>query len=159
MVYDNDIHLLLAVPIYFMRKTGEDWQWRVSLQSLLAIWARNFLPGLLDAMLYELDMQDLQRNDCWTCLKVRWFSGVPASWKCLLDILQDTEKCDWQTTNIGKIVFVISYFLEKSVWYYGIGERPVVHFPAAWNPEIITQKLYYFNHSFSFLLDNSYILI
>ena len=23
-----------------------------------------FLPGLLDVMLYELDMQDPQRNDC-----------------------------------------------------------------------------------------------
>lgn len=37
-----------------------------------------FLPRLLD----ERDMQNPQRNDCWSCLKLRppYFS-VPASWK------------------------------------------------------------------------------
>ena len=34
------------------------------------------LPGLLDGMLGESDMQDPQRNDCWTCLKVRPSFGV-----------------------------------------------------------------------------------
>ena len=61
------------------------------------------LPGLLNGMLYELDMQDPQKNDCWTCLKVRQSFGVP-SWKSLQDILQDTEESDWQTANIGRLL-------------------------------------------------------
>ena len=49
----------------------DDGYQRDSSWSLLAIWARNFFPWLLGVMLYDLDMQDLHRNDCWTCLKVR----------------------------------------------------------------------------------------
>ena len=78
-----------------------------------------FIPKLLDTMLYELDVQDPQRNDYWTCLKVRWSFGVPASWKSLLDILQVTEKYDWQTANIDVTVFEISFLVEKSAGHYG----------------------------------------
>ena len=78
------------------------------------------LPGLLDGLLYKLDMQDLQKNDCWSCLKkVRQFFRVPVSQKSLPDILQDIEKSDWQTANIGETVFEISCFMEKSDGYYG----------------------------------------
>ena len=72
------------------------------------------LPGLLD----ELDLQDPQRNDGWTCLKVRRSFGVPASWKNLPDIMHDTEESDWQTANIGRTVFEIFCFMEKSAGYY-----------------------------------------
>ena len=77
------------------------------------------LPGLLDVMLYELDMQDPQKNN-WGCLKkVRQSFRVPASWKSLPDVLQDTEKSDWQIANIVGTLFKISCFMEKSVGYYG----------------------------------------
>ena len=33
------------------------------------------LPVLLEGMLYELHMQDPQKNDCLTCLKVRLSFG------------------------------------------------------------------------------------
>ena len=72
-------------------------------------------PGLL----YELGIQDPPSNDCWTCLKVRHSFRVPASWKSLQDTLQDTGESDWQTANIGRTVFEISYFMEKSAGYYG----------------------------------------
>ena len=84
------------------------------------------LSGLLDVILYELDMQDPQRNDWWTCLKVRRSFRVSASWKSLLDILQDTEKSEWQTANIGRTVFEISCFMEKFSGYYEpVGWRSV----------------------------------
>ena len=67
-----------------------------------------FLPGLL----YKLDTENPQREDCWTCLKVRWYFGVPDSWKSLRDILQDTADSDW-------IAFEISCFMEMSAGYYG----------------------------------------
>ena len=72
------------------------------------------LSGLLDDMLYELDMEGPQRNDCWTCLKVKPSFRVPALSKSLPDILQATVESDWQTANIGGIVFEISCFMEKS---------------------------------------------
>ena len=78
-----------------------------------------FLPELVEGMLYELDMQDPQKNGCQTCLKVRWSSGVPDSLKRLLDLLQDTEESDLQTANISGIVFDISCFMKKSAKYYG----------------------------------------
>ena len=49
------------------------------------------LPGLL----YKQDTENPQREDCWTCLKVRWSFGIPDSWKSLGDILQDTADSDW----------------------------------------------------------------
>ena len=39
--------------------------------------------------------------------------GVPALWKSLLDILQDTEESYWQTANTGGTVFEISCFMEN----------------------------------------------
>ena len=84
-------------------------------------WSKKlFLPELLDdGMLYKLDMQDPQKNDCWSCLKkVRQSCSVPASWNSLSDILQDSEESDWQTSNIGGNVFEISCFMEKSSGYY-----------------------------------------
>ena len=64
-------------------------------------------------------MRDSQKNDCWSYLKkVRQSHRVPASWKSLSDILQDEEKSDWQTANIGGTVFEISCFMEKSDRYY-----------------------------------------
>ena len=73
---------------------------------------------LLLGLLNVLDMQDPQKNDCWTCLKVRQSFRVPASWKKLPDILQDTEESDWQTANIDRTVFEIYCFMEKSTGYY-----------------------------------------
>ena len=73
------------------------------------------LPGMLDVMLCELDMQNSQINDCWTCLKVRQSFGVPGSWKGLPNILQDTEKSNWQIANKGRTLFEISCFVEKFV--------------------------------------------
>ena len=73
------------------------------------------LPRLLD----ELEKQDPQRNYCWICLKVRLPFRVPASWKSLPDTLQDTEECDWQTAHIGRPVFEMFCFMEKSSGYYG----------------------------------------
>ena len=35
----------------------------------LAIWARNCFEGLLDGMLYKVDMQDPHKTDYWTCQK------------------------------------------------------------------------------------------
>ena len=67
----------------------------------------------------QMDMQYWQKNDCWTCLKLRWSFEVPISWKSLIDILQDTEEGDWKTANIGGIVFEISCFMEKFAGYYG----------------------------------------
>ena len=66
------------------------------------------LPGLL----HKLDTENPQREDCWTCLKVRWSFGVPDSWKSLRDILQDTADTDWTA-------FEISCFMEMSAGYYG----------------------------------------
>ena len=67
---------------------------------------------LLPWLLHKLDTKIPQREDCWTCLNVRWSFGVPASWKSLGDILQDTEESDWT-------VFEISCFMKMSVGYYG----------------------------------------
>ena len=92
----------------------EDGNWRSSLWSWLA-----FGKETLPAWTAEMDMQNLQWNDCWTCLKVRRSFGVTASWKNLPDILQDTEENYWQTVNIGRTVFEISCFMEKSSGYYG----------------------------------------
>ena len=78
------------------------------------------LPGLLDGTLYELDIQDPEKNDCWSYLKrVKQSFGVPVSWKSLPDILQDTKWSDRQTAYIGGNVFEISWFIEKSSGYYG----------------------------------------
>ena len=78
-----------------------------------------FLPRLFDGMLYELDMQDPQINDCWTCLKLRLSFRVPVSKKSLQGILQNTEQSDWQTDNIGRPIFEISCSMWKSARYYG----------------------------------------
>ena len=67
---------------------------------------------LLSELLHKLDMKNPQREDCWTCLNVRWSFGVPDSWKSLQDILQDTADSDWT-------VFEISCFMDKSAGYYG----------------------------------------
>ena len=67
------------------------------------------LPGLL----YKLDTENPQREDCWTCLKVRWSFGVPDSWKSLRDILQDTADSDWTA-------FEISCFMEMSLDIMGL---------------------------------------
>ena len=114
--HDSETHLFLAAQI-----TSRG---RWVLKRFLMEFASNLdkklhLPRLFDVMLYELDMQDPQRNDCWTCLKVRWSFRVLAAWKSLPDILQDTEESEWQTANIGRTVFEISYFMEKSAGYYG----------------------------------------
>ena len=74
-----------------------------------------FLPELFD----ELDIPDPHKNDGWNFPKVRKSFAVPASWKNLLDFLQNTEESYWQTTNIGRPVFEISCFMEKFVEYYG----------------------------------------
>ena len=52
---------------------------------------RLLLPGLLDDMLYESDIQDPQKSDCHTFQKTGWSFRVPASQKKLPVILQDTE--------------------------------------------------------------------
>ena len=65
-----------------------------------------------------LDMEDPQKNDCWTCLNVKQSFGVLASWKSLPDILQNPEESDWQTFNWDETVFQISLFMEKSAGYY-----------------------------------------
>ena len=107
---------------------------RGSLWSLLVIWASKLLlPGLLDGMLYELDIHDHQQKDCWICLQVRQSFRVAASLKYLPDILQDTEESDWQTANIGKTAFQISCFMEKSARYYGpVGWR--------WMPTVLQKN-------------------
>ena len=65
-----------------------------------------FLPGLLDNMLYKLDMQDPQKNDCWTCQKkVRHYFRIPAPPEKLPDIRQDIEESDWQTANVAEKIF------------------------------------------------------
>ena len=46
---DNETHLLLAAPIYFMEFVSH-------------LGKKLFLPGLLYDMLYELDMQDPQKK-------------------------------------------------------------------------------------------------
>ena len=66
------------------------------------------LPGLL----YKLDTENPQREDCWTCLKVRWSFEVLDSWKSLWDILQDIADNDWTA-------FEISCFMEMSAGYDG----------------------------------------
>ena len=86
---------------------------RWALKRLLMVFARHLgkkllLPGLM----HRLNTKILQREDCWTCLKVRWSFRVPNSWKSLRDILQDTAHSDWT-------VFEISCFIEKSSGYYG----------------------------------------
>ena len=69
------------------------WASKRLLMEFVSIWARNgLLSGLFDDMLYKLDMQDPQKNDCWTCLKVRQSFRDPDSWKSLPNILQDKEK-------------------------------------------------------------------
>ena len=80
-----------------------------------------FLPRLHEVMLYEEDKQDPQKQQLnlpksEIVLQGYW---VTASWKSLPDILQNTEESDWKTANIGKTVFEISYFVEKSARYYG----------------------------------------
>ena len=47
---------------------------------------------LLFAWTAWLDSQDPQRNDCWTCLKVRWSFGVSTSWKNLPDTFRTQNK-------------------------------------------------------------------
>ena len=78
------------------------------------------LPELLDGILHELDMQDPQKMTAELALKkVRQSFRVPASWKSLLDSWQGTEESDWQTDNIGNIVYQIFCFMEKTTRYYG----------------------------------------
>ena len=50
------------------------------------------LPELLGGLLYELDMQDPQKSDCWTFQNMRWLFMISASQRKLPDILQDTEE-------------------------------------------------------------------
>ena len=50
------------------------------------------LTGLLDDMLFEWDMQNPQKSDCWTFEKMGWSFSVPTSQKKLPDIVQDTEE-------------------------------------------------------------------
>ena len=71
-------------------------------------------------MVYKVDMQDPQKNDYWIFQKkARHFFRVPASWKDMANILQDTGESDWQTANIGELVIQISCFMEKSARCYG----------------------------------------
>ena len=96
-----------------------DWHQRDSLRSFLAIWARNY--SCLDCLMLCWTGQG-EHTEKWMlnlpkCETVWW--GDPASWKNLPDILQDTEKCDWQTAYIGRNVFEISCFIERSARYYG----------------------------------------
>ena len=98
----------------------EDGQRRGSLWSLLGIWARNC--SYLDCLTLcciKWSRRTHKNNDGWICLKVRQSFRIPASWKSLPDILQDTEESCWWTANIGRTVFGISCFIEKSVGYYG----------------------------------------
>ena len=76
------------------------------------------LSNLPDVMLYKLDIQDSQK---WllNLPEVEIILWVPASWKSLPDIFQDTEESDRQTVNICGTVFEISCFMEKSAGYYG----------------------------------------
>ena len=76
------------------------------------------LQGLLNVMVYELDIQDLQKNDCWTCQKkVKQSFRVPASWKRLPVILWVTEGSGWQTNSIDEAVFKINALVEKFARY------------------------------------------
>ncbi|CAO2636510.1 hypothetical protein LEMLEM_LOCUS23561 [Lemmus lemmus] len=60
--HGSEIHLLLAAPMYFTRMIGMQEARRGQFVGHLN--KKLLLPGLLDAMLYELEMQDPQRNDC-----------------------------------------------------------------------------------------------
>ena len=54
------------------------------------------LPVLFDIMLCEIYKQEPQKNYWPSFLKkVRESFELPASWKSLQDILQDTEESDW----------------------------------------------------------------
>ena len=74
----------------------------LALKSLLIEFASHFgkklfLPRLTNGMLYELSMQNPQKTDFWTFLKmVRQSLIVASSWKGLSDILEDTEESDCQ---------------------------------------------------------------
>ena len=81
-------HLLPTAPIYFKRMRASK---RLLIESVSHLDKKLFSPGLLDVMLYKLNLQDHRKM---TCLKVRWFFGVLASGKSLPDILQDTEESD-----------------------------------------------------------------
>ena len=87
---------------------------RLLMESVSHLGKKQLLPGLFD----ERDMKNLQRNDCWTCLKVRWSFGVPDSWKSQLDILQDTDESEFKTDKLGGTVFEISFFMEKYARHY-----------------------------------------
>ena len=99
------------------QSTSRGW-WvlkRLLMECLNHLGKKLFLAGLLDGMLYELEMQDQQKNDCWTFLKMKQSFRIPASWKIPPSILQNTEENDWQTANR----FQIPFFMENSTGYYG----------------------------------------
>ena len=64
-----------------------------------------FLPGLLDGMLYKLNMQDPQKSDCWTFQKTEWPSSSPASEKKLSDILLQKKPIDEVYQSKAKQIF------------------------------------------------------
>ena len=69
---------------YWKRQSTSRGRWaseRLLMEFVIHLGKKLLLPGLLDVMLYKLDMQDPQRNDCQTCLKVRWSFIIPASRK------------------------------------------------------------------------------
>ena len=101
---------------------GNDGHWRDT-------WCLLALPGLLDSMLYKLDMQDSTKMTSELAKKKRWNSTSDFLFhESLLDILQDTEKSYWQTSDIGKTVFQISCLMEKSARHYGsVGWRWILN--------------------------------
>ena len=106
-------------PISWQLQSTSKGRWtlkRLLMEFVSHLGKKLLLPELLDAMLYELNSQDPQRNDCWTCLKVRLSFRVPASWKSLLDILQDTEESDWHTA-ITRQKRSSNFLLHGKVWW------------------------------------------
>ena len=90
---------------YFERKMASK---RILMELDSHLGKKLLLPGLM----HKLDTENLQREDCWTCLTVRWSFTVSDSWKSLRDILQDTADIDWT-------VIEISCFMEMSAGHYG----------------------------------------
>ena len=58
---DNETHLFLAAPI---TSRGRWAPKKLLMEFTRHLGKKLLLPGLLDALLYEMDMQDQQKNDC-----------------------------------------------------------------------------------------------
>ena len=94
----------------------EDGHRRNTLWSLLLIWQDwQFVKVLLfwTVWFYVVETGHAGPTKRWLLMQDGHCYRIPASWKRQPDILQDTEKSNWQTANTGG-QFKVSCFVKES---------------------------------------------